>query len=190
MSPQLQASFIPKKPLTVGAATVHHTVSVIWFLSIGLFIASVVAAGAVYSYEQFLTNQIKSANESLVKAQAAYDPATIADIIRLDQRITQASNLLKKHIAPSAIFAFLGDTTVPSARFTDFAYVTNISGAPAVQLTGEALDFASVALQSDAFSASHMLNNILFSDINVDSETGHIVFKVTATVNPALVSSP
>jgi len=185
----MQASFIPKKPLTGGGAAVQpHSVGVVWFISVLLFIVSLAAAGSVYLYQQWLASSVAADKVQLTQAQAAYDPSVINSIIRLDDRIAQANNLLNKHTAPSAIFDFLGATTVPDVRFTSLTYSTNIDGTGALLLSGEALDFASVALLSDAFTASHSLKDMLFSDINVDPASGHIVFKIAATVDPSLVS--
>ena len=185
----MQASFIPKKPLTsTGSSVSSHSVGAVWFVSVLLFIVSLAAAGSVYLYQQYLAGSIGADKAQLVQAQAAYDPAVISSIIRLDDRIAQAKNLLKKHTAPSAIFDFLGNTTVPGVRFTAFTYTTNIDGTGSLLLSGEALDFASVALLSDAFNAGHSFKDTLFSDINVDPASGHIVFKVAATVDPSLVA--
>ena len=185
----MQASFIPKKPLTsMGVSAQSHSVGVVWFISVLLFIISLAGAGSVYMYQQYLAGSIGADKTQLTQAQAAYDPAVISSIIRLDDRIAQAKSLLQRHTAPSAIFDFLGNTTVPGVRFTAFTYTTNIDGTGSLLLSGEALDFASVALLSDAFNASHSLKDTLFSDINVDPASGHIVFKVAATVDPSLVA--
>jgi|GEM_PF-184486 len=187
MPPQIQTSFIPKKPLVESAPTRHARVGIFWVLVIILFIASLVAAGAAFAYQVVLQNSIQASNDSLTRAQAAYDPAAIASIIRLDNRLTQTKILLQNHIAPSAIFSFLETNTLGNVRFTDYAYTIDPNGAATLQLSGEALDFSSVALQSDAFGQSRDLKDVLFSDINVDPATGHIVFKMSATVDSSLI---
>jgi len=90
-------------------------------------------------------------------------------------------------LSPSVIFTLLENNTLSSVRFTGFEYSVNSSGIAALTLTGETLDFSSIALQADAFSASKALRNVLFSDINVQPATGHITFKVQATIEPSLL---
>jgi hypothetical protein len=153
-----------------------------------IFIGSLVAAGAAFAYEKYMQGSIQSANDSLVRAQAAYDPSAIESLLRLNNRLAAAKKLVQNHVSPSSIFVFLENNTLSSVRFTGFAYDMNPNGTATLQLSGEALDFASVALQSDTFSASRALKDVLFSDINTAPSTGRIVFKVSAVVDPSLLS--
>ncbi len=178
----MQTSFIPKKPLVEGAPVRRAHMGIMWFVALLLFVASIVAGGAAFAYQLSLQSAIKSESDSLARAQAAYDPSVINSIIRLDDRITQSKILLQKHLAPSSIFSMLESSTLQNVRFTNFSYSINPDGTAALALSGEALDFASVALQSDAFGQDRDLKDILFSDINIDPATGHIVFKMTGTV--------
>ncbi len=190
MDPQIPASFIPKKPLGPSFHTESRSkvFGLFLFVAVIIFIGSLAAAGAAYLYKNTLQTQNTQSAAALEKAKASYDPTTINDLIRTSQRITQASILLKKHTAPSSIFDFLANTTVQGARFSDFSYLTNQDGTASIALSGEAVDFASVALLSDAFNQSHMLNNLLFSNVDTDQTTGHVVFKISANVSPALIS--
>jgi len=183
----MQTSFIPKRPLVENAAPMRSHVGILWFIVLILFIASLLAAGGAFVFQQYLQNSIRTQSDSLARAQAAYDPAVINNIIRLDSRIIQTKALLQNHIAPSSIFAFLGNITLQNVRFSDFSYSINPNGSAALTLNGEALDFASVALQSDAFSQNRNLKDVLFSDINIDGGTGHIVFNVSAIVDSSLL---
>ncbi|MDE2213047.1 MAG: hypothetical protein KGJ34_00730 [Patescibacteria group bacterium] len=187
MDPQAQASFIPKKPLVASAMRPAPHAGLLWFISILIFFASLIAAGGAFAYEQYLAGAIQSESTSLQEAQAAYDPTVIGDIIRLDSRINAAETLLANHLAPSSIFTFLENNTLQNVSFTGFEYDINPDGSATLTLSGEALDFSSVALQSDTFGQSQALKDVLFSDINVDPGTGHIVFKVSATVDPSLI---
>ena len=187
MDPQTQASFIPKKPLLQSTQASHGSSGVLWFVALLIFIAAVISGGAAFAYQQYLGGAITSASASLARAQAAYDSSVINDITRLDSRLTQAQSLLQSHVAPSAVFTFLEATTLSNIRFTNFEYDLSPDGSATLALSGEALDFPSVALQSDAFNQNHSLKDVLFSDINVDPTTGRIVFKVSAVIDPSLL---
>lgn len=157
-------------------------------MAIVIFALSIVAAAGVFGYTAYLQNAITSADTSLTRARAAYDPAVIDDILRLNARIINGTTLLQNHLAPSEIFTLLENTTLPSVRFNTFEYAMNQNGVASISLAGEALDFSSVALQSDAFGASKSLHDIMFSDVTTDPATGHVIFKVSAVVDPSLVS--
>ncbi len=189
MDLQPQASFIPKSPLTTASA-IRASHSILWLIALFVFGVSIVAAVAVFLYGAYLQSSITSAINSLTRAQAAYDPAAIADLVRLDDRIRQAQTLLDQHVAPSAIFSFLETNTLPSVRFTQFNYTENPDGSASIKLSGEALDFASVALQSDQFSTSTsvgILQNVIFSNLNIDPTTGLVSFNVAAEVGPGVI---
>lgn len=188
MDPNSQASFIPKKPLIASVAPVRSGgVSILWLGALFIFIMSLVGAGAAYFFASHVQDSIQQASDSLTRAQAAYDPNAVQNLIRLNNRLTQASTLLKNHLAPSALFTFLEQNTLTNVRFSDFSYSTNPSGEISLSLSGQAHDFASVALQSDVFSRSKSLKDVLFSDVNVDPSSGGVVFKVTAAVDPNLL---
>ena len=186
MDPQPGASFIPKKPLIAGIERRGGALgSIFLLLSLVLFIGSVLLAGAVFAYQQYLNGLLQSRSESLEKAQAAYDPSVLQNLVRLDGRIKQSQAVLENHIAPSSLFSFLENTTLENVRFTSFDYSMGGSGAT-LTLSGEALDFATVALQSDEFGKSRVLKDILFSDINVN-DNGRVRFSVKAAVDPSFL---
>ena len=70
MDPQA-SSFIPKKPLGEARATRAGGSSIILLISILIFIASIVAAGAVFAYKQILSSTLASESDSLAKAKEA-----------------------------------------------------------------------------------------------------------------------
>jgi hypothetical protein len=188
MDPQVGASFIPKKPLT---GTVSRSraggFGIVILIALLLFIASLVSAGAAFLYERFLTASISSKNHSLELAQSAYEPGAIEDLSRLDSRINQARTVLQKHIAPSAIFAFLSTQTLERVRFTNFDYGINTDGSATLTLKGVGDSFSTIALQSDQLGASKVLKDIIFSDIAIDPLTGKVTFSVKANVDSSLI---
>lgn len=188
MDLQPQVSFIPKKPLTASTASSVGTPSILWIVAIFIFIASVFAAVGVFGYAFFLQKRIADAKEDLEIARKAFDPTSIQDLIRLNARLNQGGKLLASHIAPSAIFDFLEANTLTTVRFTSFQYATNPDGSISLSLSGNALNFSSVALQSDQFGAAvGTLKNVIFSNVNIDPVTGIVGFGVSANINPAVL---
>lgn len=188
MDPQVSTSFIPKKNLeTVSARPGGAGTGLVLLVAILIFIASLIAAGAVFAYEQLLTQSIASKAQSLSLNEKAYDPGVIDELSRVDDRIAQAQMLLKKHIAPSAIFAFLSQQTLEKVQFVSFGYDSNADGSAKLTLGGLADSFSTVALQSDQFGASKILKDVVFSGVSVDQTSGKVSFSVSATIDPSLI---
>lgn len=188
MDPQAGTSFIPKKPLEGASSSISGgSVGLLMALALLVFVASVASAGAAFLYQRFLVSSIASKTESLRLAEAAFEPATINELIRLDSRINEAESILQKHVAPSTIFAFLSTQTLEKVRYNSFTYDAKDDGSADITLKGQAESFSVVALQSDQLGASKMLKDIIFSDINVDPVTNKVAFSVKATVDPALI---
>lgn len=186
MDPQVQASFIPKKSLDANASR-GAGVGLLFLLALLVFIASVVAAGGSFLYQQYLSKTLSDKKASLNLAQGAYEPGTIQDLARMDQRITAAKTLLSKHVAPSAIFAFLGAQTLEKVYFSSFSFTLGGDGSAKITLSGTADSFSTVALQSDQFGSNKVLKDVIFSGIAVDAK-GSVSFSVSATVDPSVIS--
>ena len=186
MDPQVQASFIPKKSLEVSRGAGSSRFGLFFLVGLLIFIASLIAAGSAFLYQQYLQTALSSKSKSLALSEGAYDPSVINDLMRLDTRINQSRLLLSKHAAPSALFDFLSAQTLQNVSFKDFSYVLNSDGSATIGMTGNADSFATVALQSDQFGASKSLKNVVFSNIAV-GDKGGINFAVSATVIPDLL---
>jgi len=180
MDPLVGASFIPKKPLTSDTGRGGGS-GLFLFITLFIFVASLFAAVGAFGYTQFLKSSIVSKSESLKKAEGAFEPGTIQDLVRLDARLVQAQNLLGKHVAPSGLFDLLSAVTLERVQFTTFGYVLNPDGSGAVVLSGVADSFSTVALQSDQFGANKLFKDVVFSGITI--EEGRVTFTVNAVAD-------
>jgi|SRR3990167_7433030 len=186
MNPQAPASFIPKKPLTAEARRRGGFGGLLFLLAFLIFLASLIAGGATFLYKQYLQSAIASKDESLKRAEAAYDAGVIQDLTRLDARIGEAKSLMDNHVAASAFFSFLSGVTLESVQFTALTYDLTGDGSAEIKLSGQGRNFSAVALQSDQFNTSRVLKNVVFSDIKVGLQ-GVVTFSVSATVDPTLL---
>lgn len=185
MDPQAGASFIPKKPLDAGLRR-RGGIGLMMLIAILIFVASVIAAGGAWSYQQYLQSSLASKAASLKAQEAAYDPSAIEDLVRLDSRINNAQTLLNNHVAVSALLAFLSTQTLVNVAWSNFNVTLQPDGSAKLTLAGSADSFSTVALQSDQFGASKYLKDVVFSSIAVGA-TGGISFSVAATVDPSLL---
>ena len=184
-----QPSFIPRKPMT--PAGVHgggSWLGVLLFLVASLvLIASIVAAGGAFLYERFVKNSIATKSETLRQTEAAFDPATIQELVHLDSQINNAQALLQKHTTALGVFNFLSQDTLQTVQFSSLGYDLSEAGVAQISLMGMADSFATVALQSDRFGSNKLLKEVAFSGISINPD-GHIVFTVKATIDPNLIN--
>lgn len=187
MEGKLQTSFIPKQPL-VETKIKKTQVSRSIFSIIGAFVFAVVlvASIGVFAYEQYLTKTIDSKNIELSNRVKNFDKSSVSHFVKLDARFQAAAIILNNHLAVSTLFGLISDNTIKSVQFTDFKYTMDDSGKLNVSLSGKAPNFASVALQSDTFSAKPYLQNQVFSGLGLASDGG-VLFKYTALVDPSAI---
>jgi hypothetical protein len=190
MAQEFQTSFIPKKTFDVGMAPARKAGSslsgIFSFVAFILILLSVVGAGGVFLYERFLIASIENKKESLERAKNAFEPELIRELSRLDLKLRGSQGLLDRHLAPSGIFDLLEDITLETVRFTELSYAAE-KEAIRLTLQGEALSFASVALQSDEFGKHRSLRSPVFSGLTLD-DRGNVQFGVTALVDPIVLS--
>ncbi len=191
MEPTIPTSFIPKKPVDTGTVTsVHHSRSVglLSLLTFVIVVGTGLAFGAVYLYEKQLTAQKSKLSQSISDARDGIGTEFVADMKRLDARIAGVKDLIKNHIVVTPIFEALQATTLRSVQYKDFGYSIKTDPATKVStvvadLSGTAKNYATIALQSDAFATNSLIKNPVFSNLTVDDKTRTINFKLTFSVN-------
>lgn len=184
MDPQVPTSFIPKAALQQSQR--GGGMGLFFLLALFIFIASLFAAGAAFAFEGILKGQIAQSDDSLRRAEGAFDASSIQDLLRMDSRINQAQTLLGSHVSPSAVFTFLSGITLERVQYDSFAFQFQPDGSGSLVLSGVADSFSSVALQSDQFSASKGLKDVIFSGISV-GDGGKVSFTVNATVDRSML---
>ena len=187
MEGKLQTSFIPKQPLVenkVKKAPVSRSIfSIIgWFI----FIVVVLASVGVFVYEQYLSGAIASANTDLSNRIKSFDTASVNHFVQLNARLQAANTLMSNHLAVSTLLGLISGDTIQSVQFTNFIYTYDDGGKLNLALSGKAPDFASVALQSDTFSAQPYLKNQVFSNLGLDTDGG-VLFRFSASVDPSAI---
>jgi hypothetical protein len=183
MEPQVRTSFIPKQAIQVERKRPKgDSAALVTIIAALLFLGSVVAAGGVFLFEQYLKQSIVAKSESLERSRAAFEPAVIKELARTDSRITAAAELLSGHTSLSRLFSYLGTNTLASVRFLDLNYERVGPGRTTLIMNGTAKSYSAVALQSDIFGKSDVIEEPIFSDLNLDT-VGNVVFKFEGVVN-------
>ena len=188
MQERVKTSFIPKASLSVEGARRPSSspLALVNIAASAILIIAVLASVGVFLFQQYTAQSLESKKESLERSRAAFEPATIKELSRLDTRITTGSTLLTTHVALSKLFSDLESRTLSTVRFKNFSYAVIAPGQVQLSMTGEAESFNAVALQSDAFSKSGILTEPIFSDVNID-KSGLIIFDFTSVVDTTRV---
>lgn len=187
MDPQVRTSFIPKKPITATPSIRRSSgINILFFLALILFLGSICLGGGAFAYKAYLEKSIASKSNQLDKARAAFEPATIQDLLRLDDRLYYSKQILDAHVAPSSIFSLLADTTLASVVFSSFTYNRTADGKASIALQGSTATFSEVALQSDEFNKVRSFKNVIFADFTVEDDND-VQFAVQADVDPEAI---
>jgi hypothetical protein len=196
MEPQLPTSFIPKRPIMMGAPTEDHRSRAVGLLSLItaiVVVATLISFGFVYVYQRSLSVQKTKLEQSISDARNGVGTDFLADMKRLNSRIAGVKTLLERHIVVSPIFDALQATTLRSVQYKTFTYEFTTDPATKLQmvkvmLSGTAKNYGTIALQSDAFTQSLLIKNPVFSDLTVEDETTSVTFKLTFEVAPSDLS--
>lgn len=184
MDDRVTTSFIPKAALKVERTEVKRAspVALVNIIAGAILIVTILSAGGIFGFEKYLIQSVESKRQSLERSRAAFEPATIKELSRLDTRIAAGSTLLKNHTALSQLFDELEKLMLTNVRFSNFSYDIADPTRTLLSASGEAASFNAVALQSDAFSKSSIITDPVFSNVNI-SKTGSILFEFTAVID-------
>jgi uncharacterized membrane protein YgcG len=188
METKFQTSFIPKQPVTSEAPHHASTASLFFLFAFILFMASLACAGGVFIYGQIIQKNITEGTSQLTLNKNAFDPNTINQITRLNDRINAADYLLKHHKSVSTLFLVLSNATLKNVRFSDFNYA-GVDDKITLAMRGQALSYETVALQAKEFTNPNLKNvfrSPLFGDLTLDT-TGNVSFSFNTSIDPLLV---
>jgi len=187
MEPNFQTSFIPKKPMVEERTVASRPTSFLTVISIFIFFAVVLASGGLYFYKGIETKNIASMSNDLTLAKNRFEPSEITKLQVLDKRLRAANTILSQHIAVSPIFQALQALTLKSVRYTKFGYNFGDNNKVDVKMSGQAVGYRSIALQSDVFGQNKYLIDPVFSNLSLDVKTGDVLFDLDFSVDPSFV---
>jgi hypothetical protein len=188
MEPNFQTSFIPKKPMIEERAVAPRPIGFLTVTSLFILIALLVAAGGLYFYKGMVSSNITKMKESLKAAESRYEPAKIIELQVLDKRLRASNEILAAHASITPIFELLQKVTMKTVRYTKFSYSTSSSGDQKVliSLSGTAVGYKSIALQSDIFTENKQMIDPLFSNLVLDDK-GNVMFDLEFSVDPSFI---
>ena len=121
-------------------------------------------------------------------AKNRFEPSKITELQALDRRLRASNEILSRHIAVTPIFEALQALTMKTVRYTKFSYDFG-SGKEAkiiIKISGLAIGYRSVALQSDLFAENKNIIDPVFSNLTLDN-SGNVLFDLEFSVDPNFV---
>ena len=193
MESNIKADFIPdnmagekRRGNTSGSSSGGGSaVDILVLLAVVALAASLALAAGVFLYDRFLDTNAQRKGEQLARAQQAFEPELIRELIRLDARLQAADVILGSHLAPSELFNLLEELTLQSVSYESLNYQINDDDSIQISMRGKARSVNGVALQASVFGQHNAVTNPIFSDLDFVSEG--VTFQVSATVNPSAI---
>lgn len=186
MESNIRSSFIPQSPVAAPARGSKGPGSggfdMFMLLGLILFIASGVLAVGVFLYVQYLETNAASKLDQLNRAKAAFEPALINELTRLDDRMRAADEVLSIHVAPSALFNVLQQLTLQTVAFSTLDFSAQNSSDMTLTMQGVAQSMNSIALEADLLSKSGIITSPIFSNMNRTPQG--VRFDFTSGINP------
>lgn len=186
-----QTSFIPKRTLDTQTRIERaDTVSIFTVLTTLIFFLSLIAAGGIFFWQRTLTTQVKQVEETLVRERASFDEGSIRELTNLSNRLQGSQTLLENRLYTSKIFQLLNQNTIRTVRFSKLGIDPNLVDKNKLKMTvsGQAKDYASVALQSEVFSKlDTAVLEYEFSNLTLD-QSGNVLFDMTATLDKKAIA--
>src|SRR3989344_3800519 len=188
MESNFQTSFIPKKPMVAERAITERSTSFFTVISIFILFAVLLGSVGLYFYKGILNKNIAAMQNTLNLAKNRFEPSKITELQTLDKRLRASTEILSHHVAITPIFQALSDLTMKTVRYTKFNYTLEEGkGAKVVvHMSGVAVGYRSVALQSDLFAENKNLIDPVFSNLSLDDK-GNVLFDLEFSVDPSFV---
>ena len=169
--------------------TVTKPFGFLFIISLFILFTVLLASGGLYFYKGVVAKNITSLENTLNLAKNRFEPTKISELQVLDKRLRASTEILSKHIAVTPIFKTLEQITMKTIRFNKFSYefVTDKTTTVNVKMSGQAIGYRSIALQSDLFAKNKNLINPIFSNLTLDN-SGNVLFDLDFSVDSNFVN--
>ena len=155
-------------------------------LSALVFLLTLAAGAGFFIWQLTLSQRIGTLTEKIAEAREAFEPEVIERLRQIDLRIQTARQIVRNHTDPSGLFEILSSDTLRNVAFRRFAYTTKNAHSANVAMSGEALDFATLALQADVFAKNTNIVNPAFSRFGKSTQK-LVTFEFDAGLDPNLI---
>lgn len=187
LPPTIPTSFVPHPGGSAPQRYKSDLTGAFGFFAYGLLTLVVVLALGVFIYGSILSAQKSSMDADLSKKEAAIDPKTVEEFVRLRDRLTNGMQLLNQHLAFTGFFGTLENLMPATVRLTSLHLSLDDVKGPKLEGAGTAKSFNALAAASNAFATDGHIKDAIFSNITVN-QSGSVDFELTAMLDPKLVA--
>lgn len=180
-------TFIPHENTNTTSSKLGN---LFFFISLFLFIASLVVAGVAFIMRKNAEKSLLTYQETLLNSEKKFkEGLPVHTIQELDKRMRAAKDILNKHKSFTGFFALIERITLKNVQFIKLSYSSLDSNKNnTVTMVGRAPDYKTIAEQSEQFSrddeSRRYLTDVIFSNLLADTkDTGLISFEVTFNVD-------
>ena len=192
MEPNFQTSFIPKKPMVEERDAPVRSINIFTIIAIFVLFAVILVTGGFYLWRESIKKNITEKENSLNLARGDFEPSKITELQLLDKRLRASTEILSRHVSITPVFEALSALTMKTVRFNQFSYDlgTEKDAKVSIKMSGVAVGYRSVALQSDLFGTKDEGKSFIdpvFSNLKLDDK-GNVLFDLEFLVDPGFVN--
>ena len=157
MPPASNTSFIPKRnPAKKDKVTTRKQVYVGTLVIRVLFLAVIVASGALYFYEKKLNSDLNQAINELDTRINSFNEADMARVISVDKRLRQANSRLQNSASMVSVLQAIEQSTTEVTEINSLNLSREDDSVLALTLSLEARSFDSVKFQREVLNPAKM----------------------------------
>ncbi|MCB9808960.1 hypothetical protein H6776_01025 [Candidatus Nomurabacteria bacterium] len=194
MPQNFQTTFIPQgapagapkgstTPAAAGSVKVRQTVSILTVIATLCVLVALVSIAGVFILRKSLEQRIVHMESQLETAEKQFEPSLIATLKQLDERLNQASGVLRSHRSIAPFFHSLNDMTLKSIQYDSIDFEFTDEGLGTVAIEGQARSYQAIAQQSVKFADSRMIQDHIFSEFELQ-DTGRVKFGLLIILSP------
>lgn len=187
LPPTIPTSFIPHAASAPARKFRGDLTGAFGFFSYGVLVLVFVLALGIFFYGRLLDSSKVSKDAELASAQAAIDPVTVENFVRLRNRLSSSKTLLDGHAAFSGFFSTLEKILPANTRFTTLHLSRSDVGPTKIEGAGVAKSFNALAAASNAFATDGRIKDAIFANISVNKDST-VSFSLSAVLDPKLIT--
>ena len=193
MPQNFQTTFIPQggasgdssqssRSASTDTVRVRQTVSILTVGAALFVVVALISIGGVFVLEQSLTQKIAQMERQLETAEKQFEPTLIVQLKQLDERLKQASNVLRSHRSVAPFFSVLNTTASKNVQYDTMSLELNSDGLATVEIEGQARSYQVIAQQSRKLSEQNLIQDHIFSEFELQ-DTGRVRFALLLTLS-------
>ena len=169
-----------------------HSISIFTIIAIFVLFAVILTTGGFYLWREKIKENITQKESELNLAKGRFEQKKIEKLQLLDKRLRASTEILSRHVSITPVFEALSALTMKTVRFNQFSYDlgTEKDAKVSIKMSGIAVGYRSVALQSDLFGTKDEGKSFIdpvFSNLKLDDK-GNVLFDLEFLVDPGFVN--